>query len=132
MNCSMWEHGYCPDCDLYIREFCKGYPVKPKDESTATFQALGSSTRTEASDTQYEGLEIALELFDVENNTRRACEIGEARTWDWKDPTIMRIIGDFQVTSFEQLLFILREKEEKGIRKVTLREAPRFMMLSGG
>jgi hypothetical protein len=132
MNCSMWEHGYCPDCDLYIKGLCKGYPVKPKDENVATFQALGSSTRTEASDTQYKGLKIELELFDVENNTRRICGLGEAKTWDWKDPTIMRIIGDFQVTSFEQLLFMLREKEEKGIQKVTLREAPRFMMLSGG
>jgi hypothetical protein len=128
----MWEHGYCPDCDLYIKGLCKGYPVKPKDENVATFQALGSSTRTEASDTQYKGLKIELELFDVENNTRRICGLGEAKTWDWKDPTIMRIIGDFQVTSFEQLLFMLREKEEKGIQKVTLREAPRFMMLSGG
>jgi hypothetical protein len=132
MNCSMWEHGYCPDCDLYIKGLCKGYPVKPKDENVATFQALGSSTRTEASDTQYKGLKIELELFDVENNTRRICGLGEAKTWDWKDPTIMRIIGDFQVTSFEQLLFMLREKEDKDIQKVTLREAPRFMMLSGG
>jgi hypothetical protein len=128
----MWEHGYCPDCDLYIKGLCKGYPVKPKDENVATFQALGSSTRTEASDTQYKGLKIELELFDVENNTRRICGLGEAKTWDWKDPTIMRIIGDFQVTSFEQLLFMLREKEDKDIQKVTLREAPRFMMLSGG
>ena len=68
----------------------------------------------------------------MENNTSRICGLDEAKTWDWKDPTIMRIIGDFQVTSFEQLLFMLREKEEKGIQKVTLREAPRFMMLSGG
>jgi hypothetical protein len=128
----MWEHGYCPDCDLHIRGLCKGYPVKPKDENTATFQALGSSTRAEESDTQHEGLKIELELFDVENNTKRNSGLDEAKTWDWKDPTIMRIIGDFQVTSFEQLLFMLREKEEKGIRKVTLREAPRFMMLSGG
>ena len=36
------------------------------------FQALGSSTRTEASDTQHEGLKIELELFDVENNTRES------------------------------------------------------------
>jgi hypothetical protein len=44
----------------------------------------------------------------------------------------MRVIGDFQITSFEQLLFMLREKEEKGIQEVTLMEAPRFMMLAGG
>jgi hypothetical protein len=132
VNCSMWEHGYCPDCDLYTKGLCKGYPVKPKDENTATFQALGSSTRTEASDVQCEGLKIRLKLFDVENNTSSICGLDEAKTWDWKDPTMMWVIGDFQITSFEQLLFMLREKEEKGIQEVTLRQAPRFMMLAGG
>ena len=34
--------------------------------------------------------------------------------------------------SIEDAKDLLREKEEKGIQKVTLREAPRFMMLSGG
>lgn len=132
MNCSMWEHGYCPDCDLYTKGLCKGYPVKPKDENAATFQALGSSTRTEASDVQCDGLRIRLKLFDVENNTSRICSLDEAKTWDWKDPTMMWVMGDFQITSFEQLLFMLREKDEKCIQEVTLRQAPRFMMLSGG
>jgi hypothetical protein len=129
----MWSHGYCPDCDLYTKGFCKGYPVKPKDENAATFQALGfNGTGIEASGIHCEELTIEIELFDVENNRSRICELDEARTWDWKDPTMMWIIGDFQVTSFEQLLSMLREKEEKGIQKVTIRQAPRFMMLSGG
>ncbi len=130
----MWSHGVCSDCDLFKNKQCPGYPDTPKDRGVETFRTLFQSQKPTADQGAEAGskLKIRLKLVDVENDTSRICGLDEAKTWDWKNPEIMRVIGDFQVTSFEQLLFMLREKEEKGIQQVTLMEAPRFMMLAGG
>jgi hypothetical protein len=56
----------------------------------------------------------------------------EARTWDWGNPDIMRLIGDWQIKNYETLLFILREKKIKGIHEVTMYESPRCILFTGG
>jgi hypothetical protein len=132
----MWSHGVCAECDLFKGRGgqCSGYPDTPKDQGTEIFQTLLGSTQPTAHEGAEAGseLKIRLKLVDKEDGTSRICGLDEAKTWDWSNPEIMRVIGDFQITSFEQLLFMLREKEEKGIQEVTLMEAPRFMMLAGG
>ncbi len=129
--CSMWSHGYCPECNLY-KKGCQGYPVKPKDINVATFKALKLEKRSDGDTAQKPKPKVTLRLIDVEHDTKRICTLEEAQTWDWSNPEIMRVIGDWQISSYEMLLSKLRDKEESGVTEVDLFEAPRFMMLSGG
>jgi hypothetical protein len=76
--------------------------------------------------------EVKLRLIDVDNDTRRVFELDEAKDWDWDDPTIMRVIGELQVTSWKKLVEIVRFKAKKGHREIDVYEAPRFMLLGGG
>jgi hypothetical protein len=76
--------------------------------------------------------EVKLRLVDAENDTSRSFELEEAKGWDWSDPTIMRVIGDLQVTSWDKLVEIVRFKAKKGYKQVDVYEAPRFMLLGGG
>lgn len=75
---------------------------------------------------------VKLRLIDVDNETSRFFDLDEAKTWDWSDPTIMRVIGDLQVTSWDNLVEMVRFKAKKGHRQVEVYEAPRFMLLGGG
>ncbi len=132
-TCSSWDHGYCPECVSYKKD-CTGYPVKPEDMGPALFKTLGLEKMKPGHDatSDAELPKVTLRLVDVEHNTSRPCDITEAKTWDWQNSQVMRIIGDWQIASYEMLLFKLREKEESGITEVDLFEAPRFMMLAGG
>jgi hypothetical protein len=75
---------------------------------------------------------IRLRLTDRESGESRYCSLDEAKTWDWGDPETWRMIGGWQITSFQGLLKILYLKMEKGIEEVEILEAPRFTMLAGG
>jgi hypothetical protein len=75
---------------------------------------------------------IKLRLYDRENGVSRIVSLDEAKTWNWRDPETWRMIGGWQVTSFQQLLNLLYLKMEKGIEEVEIVEAPRFTMLAGG
>ena len=75
---------------------------------------------------------IRLKLLDRETGESRDCTLEEARTWDWENPEIWRIVGGWQITSFQNLLNILYVKMEKGCKEIEILEAPRFTMLSGG
>jgi hypothetical protein len=44
----------------------------------------------------------------------------------------MRVIAGTHINSWEKLLEIARYSEEKGLRELAIREAPRFMLLAGG
>jgi hypothetical protein len=44
----------------------------------------------------------------------------------------MRVIAGTHINSWEKLLEIARYSEEKGLRELIIREAPRFMLLAGG
>jgi hypothetical protein len=75
---------------------------------------------------------IKLKLTDRESGQSRYCTLDEAKTWDWGDPETWRMVGGWQITSFQGLLNILYLKMEKGIDEVEIVEAPRFTMLAGG
>jgi hypothetical protein len=75
---------------------------------------------------------IRIKLTDRENGQSRFCTLDEAKTWDWGNPEIWRMIGGWQITSFQGFLNILYLKMEKGIEEVEVLEAPRFTMLAGG
>ena len=135
-NCSMRIHGNCAECDTYKDRggLCAGYPTKPNDNHTLRFMASEKPNRVLNSSVEAsEGTpKIRLKLIDVENKTSRICGLDETKTWHWTDPTIIRLIGDWQIKNYETLLFMLNEKENKGIEEVTMYESPRFMLLAGG
>jgi hypothetical protein len=62
----------------------------------------------------------------------RSCTLEEAKTWDWNNPEIWRVIGGWQITSYKVLLDVLSRKLESGRTEVEIVVAPRFTMLSGG
>jgi len=76
--------------------------------------------------------EISLTVIDMESGENRVCQLEEAKTWNWDNPELMRIIDGFQITSWDKLIEVVSFKAEKGHKEVRLYEAPRFMMLAGG
>ncbi len=75
---------------------------------------------------------IRLKVLNRETGITRDVDIAEARAWDWDNPEVWRIIGGWQIRSFQQLLNVLYMKMEKGCKEVVILEAPRFTMLAGG
>jgi len=90
------------------------------------------SPKTEVAAGEKRQFKIKLKLTDRESGQSRYCTLDEAKTWDWGDPETWRMIGGWQITSFQGLLNILYLKMEKGIDEVEIVEAPRFTMLAGG
>jgi hypothetical protein len=135
-NCSKWSHGNCAECDMYRDRggLCAGYSTKPNDNHEPKFKTPKQSNQVLKSDVEAseDTPNIRLKLVDVEKKTSRVCRPDEAKTWDWKDPTIIRLIGDWQIKNYETLFFILNEKESNGLEEVTIYETPRFMLLAGG
>jgi hypothetical protein len=129
------RHYYLSSCQKY-----RGHIDKPKDNAkpgtnhrSVDFRALWKQVQPWAESSQPETEpEVKLRLIDVENETSRAFDLDEAKTWDWSDPTTMRIIGNLQVTSWDKLVEIVRFKAKKGYREIDIYEAPRFMLLGGG
>ena len=76
--------------------------------------------------------QITLRVIDVENGTSSVCPLEQAKTWDWDDEQVMRMIDGRHITSWNQLVDVLSYKAEKGYQEVKLYEAPRFMVLAGG
>ncbi len=75
---------------------------------------------------------IRLKVIDVESRGTRMCSLHEARTWDWTNSRIWRIIDGRQIRSLEGLLDVLCHKAEEGAEEAELYEAPRFFFLAGG
>jgi len=75
---------------------------------------------------------MRLILVDRETGESRPFTLAEAKTWNWKDPEVWRMIGDWQITSYESLVHVLGLKMESGRNEVELLVAPRFAMLAGG
>jgi hypothetical protein len=75
---------------------------------------------------------MKLTLIDRETGESRPFTLAEAKTWDWKDPEVWRMIGDWQITSYESLVYVLGLKMEGGREEVEVIVAPRFTMLAGG
>lgn len=92
---------------------------------------MGETEKTGKSNNQEQLPRIRLKVVDRETNQSRYCEIEETKGWDWSNPEKWRVINGWQVTSFGMLLFMLRQKEERGLEEVVLQEIPAFMMLNG-
>lgn len=76
--------------------------------------------------------QIKLKVIDMESGASRVCDFNEAKTWDWNNQGMMRIIDGQQINSFDRLIEVLYNKAEKGYKEVELYEGPRFMLLAGG
>ncbi len=75
---------------------------------------------------------VRLMLRDRETDEVRFCTLEEAKTWDWKNPEVWRMIGDWQISSYERLLEALSIKIESGYKEIEIVVAPRYTMLAGG
>jgi len=75
---------------------------------------------------------MKLKLTDRETGKSRYCTLAEAKTWDWANPELWRIVNGWQITSYNRFLSMLIMKIGKGQEEVEILEAPRFTMLSGG
>jgi len=75
---------------------------------------------------------ISLTLCDRETEERRSFTLEEAKTWDWRNPETWRMIGDWQISSYNSLLHVITLKIESGHKEVEIIVAPRFVMLAGG
>ena len=138
----------CDECPLYRGRhyylcFCekyRGYIGKPEgdtrpggDQHQVDFAAVmkllepWAGRRTEAEP------KIKLKVIDMETEKVRVCPLDEAKTWDWENPEMVRMIdGYFHVTSWDKLVEAASFKAEKGYQEVVIYEGPRFMMLAGG
>jgi hypothetical protein len=76
--------------------------------------------------------DIRLKVVDGETGETKICDLSDAKTWDWSNQEIWRIIGGWQIINYDMLLFVARQKAERGYREIEITEAPRFAMLSGG
>lgn len=94
--------------------------------------AENEKKKTDSQKTEEVTYKIQLKVLDRETGVSRYATLEEAKSWDWSNPEIWRMIGGWQITSFQQLLNILYLKMQKGIKEVEMLEAPRFTMLSGG
>ncbi len=129
------RHYYLGSCQKY-----RGYIEKPEGKTEpgnnhrpVDFQDMWRMVQpwAEGSPPKSEP-KVKLRLVDVDQEISRPFELEEAKSWNWDDPDTMRMIGDLQVTSWDNLVEILRFKEKKGYREVDVYEAPRFMLLGGG
>jgi len=137
----------CTECPLYrgrhyylcFNEKYRGYIGKSKRkiksgvaQHSINLQTLGklmepwTGRQMEAEPT------VKLKVIDMETGKVRVCQLDEAKTWDWSNPEIMRVVDGFQVTSWDKLVEIAGYKAERGYQEVEVYEAPRFMLLGGG
>ena len=138
IECTLYRgrHYYLCNCEHY-----RGY-IKPNNKVNTDVQresldfnkikGLLDPWSTTSNTADENELEIKLKLFDVENSKETIYDLKDAKMWTWDDPSIMRVIAGTHINSWEKLLEIARYSEEKGLRELIIREAPRFMLLAGG
>jgi hypothetical protein len=138
IECTLYRgrHYYLCNCEHY-----RGY-IKPNNKVNTDIQpesldfnkikGLLDPWSTTSNTADENELEIKLKLFDVENSKETIYDLKDAKMWTWDDPSIMRVIAGTHINSWEKLLEIARYSEEKGLRELIIREAPRFMLLAGG
>lgn len=134
------RHYYIRNCKQnqgYIRESKENPESAVGDHSAdlqAYFQALQKliEPRADAGSQSQAEPKIRLKVVYVESGEARVWQPEEARTWDWGNPEVVRIIDGFQITRWDKLVEVLLVKAGKGYQEVKLYEAPRFMVLAGG
>jgi hypothetical protein len=77
-------------------------------------------------------MKIKLKVTDRETGGVRYCTMDEAKTWDWSNQDIWRIVSGWQITSFKGLVSMVHLKAEKGHAEVEVLESPRCLLLAGG
>jgi hypothetical protein len=142
-----FSHRLCDECPLYRGRhyylcFCEKYrgyigeaegDTKPRsDQHSVDFQALMKLMEPWAGRQIEAEPKIKLKVIDMETEKVRVCPLDEAKTWDWNNPEMMRIVSGFQVTSWDKLAGLASFKAKKGYQEVEVYEGPRFMMLGGG
>jgi hypothetical protein len=142
-----FNYRLCKECPLYRGRhyylgLCKkyrGYLGEPEDNTKSgtnhqsfDFQALEKLVK------RWEGRHIEgepkvrLKVIDMESGTSRVCELDEAKTWDWGNPEILRVVDGFHITGWDKLVELSAYKAERGLREIVVYEGPRFMLLGGG
>lgn len=137
-----FTHSLCSECALYrgrhhyltLSQQDQGCTDKREEHDSIDFKALKELLEPWISKGIHgkNELKIRLKVIDMETGTTTICEFNETKTWDWSNPTILRLIDGLQVYSFDRLIEILNYKAEKGYEEVEIYEAPRFMLLGGG
>jgi hypothetical protein len=142
-----FSHRLCDECPLYRGRhyylcFCdkyRGYIGESKestksgtDHHSVDFQALRKLMEPWAGRRVEAEPKVKLKVIDMESGKVRVCKLDEARTWDWGNPEMMRMIGGVQITSWDKLVELVSFKAKKGYQEVEVYEAPRFMLLGGG
>ena len=144
-----FNYRLCEECPLYrgrhyYLSLCKkyrGYIGEPEgntksgtNHQSIDFQTLGRLVEPWA-DTNFQPEttpKVKLKVIDMESGKVRVCELDEAKTWEWGNPEIMRMIGGVQITSWDKLVELVSFKAKKGDQEVEVYEAPRFILLGGG
>jgi len=142
-----FSHRLCDECPLYRGRhyylcFCEKYRgyidqskgnAKPgTNHQPVDFQALWKLVQPWAGRRLEAEPNVKLKVIDMESGERRVCQLDEAKTWDWDNPKMMRIVSGFQVTSWDKLIELASFQVKKGYQEVEVYEGPRFMMLGGG
>jgi hypothetical protein len=129
------RHYYLCFCDKY-----RGYIGQAEKHTGANHQSVDFQTlwklleqRMAVSPQPEANPEVRLKVIDMESGEARFCSLEEAKTWDWDNPQMVRMIGGyFHVPSWEKLAEFASSKAKKGFKEVEVYEGPRFMMLAGG
>jgi len=137
----------CDECPLYRGRhyylcFCEKYrgyigeaeggTRSRSDQHSVDFQALRKLMEPWAGRRPEAEPKVRLKVIDMETGKARVCPLEEAKTWDWDNPKMMRMISGFHITSWERLVELASFKAKKGYREVEVYEGPRFMLLGGG
>ena len=77
-------------------------------------------------------MNMKLKVTDRETGEVRYCNMDEAKTWDWGNQDIWRIVSGWQITSFKGLVSMVHLKAQKGHAEVEVLESPRCLLLAGG
>ena len=128
------RHYYLGSCKNYRGYLgkAKGAPKSGTDHQSVDFQALRKLMEPWAGHRVKADPKLRLKVIDMETGKARVCPLEEAKTWDWDNPKMMRMISGFHITSWERLTELASFKAKKGYREVEVYEGPRFMLLGGG
>ena len=142
-----FSHRLCDECPLYRGRhyylcFCKkyrGYIGQPEEDNksgvaqhSVDFPALGKLVEPWGGRRIEAEPKVKLKVIDMETGKVRVCPLDEAKTWDWDNPEMMRLVSGFHITSWDKLVELSSYLAERGYQEVEVYEGPRFMLLGGG
>jgi hypothetical protein len=140
-----FTHELCDECAVYrgrhyylsLCQQYRGYIAEPKAKNQRVAPRVSGDfsdlqklvePRIKARSKPAAELEVRLKVIDMGSGEARSITLNEAKTWDWRNPEIARIVDGIQITSWEKLVAVLSRKADKGYKEVAIYEAPRFML----